>query len=188
MYKCLYNSPRPIVLLYANVSANCNKYRIKLVKPRKLYSSWFSRLLGAGFFHIWTHKLSRYWRDAYFLCFIFLKKMKGGVGLLLPLGSRDWLMICPWGECHPPPPLIFYFLFFLRVIWWLSIWRWGGVGGVPPTQGVPPTPPPISFQSDMMVVNMAVEGSWRSNRSFKVCVNRKGVMKHSFLTKTVSLV
>jgi hypothetical protein len=30
--------------------------------------------------------------------------------------------------------------------------------------------------------------SWRSNRSFKVCVNRKGVMKHSFLTKTVSLV
>jgi hypothetical protein len=30
--------------------------------------------------------------------------------------------------------------------------------------------------------------SWRSNRSFKVCVNRKGEIKHSFLTKTVSLV
>ena len=29
---------------------------------------------------------------------------------------------------------------------------------------------------------------WRSNRTFKVCVNRKGVIKHSFLTKTVSLV
>ena len=28
----------------------------------------------------------------------------------------------------------------------------------------------------------------RSNRSFKVCVNRKGEMKHSFLTKTVSIV
>ena len=30
-------------------------------------------------------------------------------------------------------------------------------------------------------------GVWgRSNRSFKVCVNRKGVIKHSFLTKTVT--
>ena len=30
--------------------------------------------------------------------------------------------------------------------------------------------------------------SWRSNRSFKVCVNRKGVITHSFLTNTVSLI
>ena len=63
------------------------------------------------------------------------------------------------------------------------------------------------FKSDMMIVNMAVGfyffnwlsvwrwgnstgpgSSLRSNRSFKVCVNRKGVKKHSFLTKTVSLV
>jgi hypothetical protein len=47
----------------------------------------------------------------------------------------------------------------------------------------------------LMVVGMTIgvesrgpRSYWRSNRSFKVCVNRKGVMKHLFLTKTVSLV
>ena len=46
-----------------------------------------------------------------------------------------------------------------------------------------------------MVVGMVLGGglrgprsSWRSNWSFKVCVNRKRVIEHSFLTKTVSLV
>ena len=46
------------------------------------------------------------------------------------------------------------------------------------------------FFFELMVVGMTMgpRSSWRSNRSLKVCVNSKGVMKHSFLTKTVSLV
>ena len=56
-----------------------------------------------------------------------------------------------------------FILFFCLFNWWLLVWRWGGGSRGP-------------------------RSSWRSNSSFKVCVNRKGVIEYSFITKTVSLV
>ena len=50
---------------------------------------------------------------------------------------------------------------------------------------------PIVFNLHIFLYLRGLRGprsSWRSNRSFKVCVNREGVIEHSFLTKTVSLV
>ena len=78
--------------------------------------------------------------------------IEGGVGLLLPLESMDWLMICTW----------------VRVIWWLSIWRWGcqwGAhwgGGSPFTLGVPSQEMVIILVIlffKLMVVGMTV-GGW----------------------------
>ena len=94
------------------------------------------------------------------------------------------------GAPHPQvyPPLIYFFKSH-RMVFCMTLCGGRGVRGAPPLS-VPPLP---FFINGWLLVwrgggSRGPRLSWRSSRSFRVYVNRKGVIKHSFFTKTVSLV